>query len=201
MSNSESPDINRQAEEETKGSHHQSRGRGYRRPHKRVSGSESPLKMDELRELVELITSHGLTEFELEYERFRIRLRRDATSQQISHITPEPGVGKHELPTSVASEKLDRPVHSEKVQADKAQDLYVITSLIVGTLYRASSPTAEPFIEIGSRVNPNTIVCIIEAMKLMNEIQAEVSGEVIEVYVENGQAVEFGQPLFGVRLN
>ena len=75
----------------------------------------------------------------------------------------------------------------------------MISSPIVGTFYRAASPNADPFIKIGSQVEPDSIVCIIEAMKLMNEIQAETSGEVVKIYVENGQPVEYGQPLFGIR--
>ena len=75
----------------------------------------------------------------------------------------------------------------------------MITSPIVGTFYRSASPTAEPFVRVGSTVEPSTVVCIIEAMKLMNEIQAEVRGVVEKIFVENGQPVEYGQPLFGIR--
>ena len=75
----------------------------------------------------------------------------------------------------------------------------MIPSPIVGTFYRSASPNADPFVKIGSQVEPDTVVCIIEAMKLMNEIQAEATGEVAKIYVENGQPVEYGQPLFGIR--
>jgi acetyl-CoA carboxylase biotin carboxyl carrier protein len=77
--------------------------------------------------------------------------------------------------------------------------LHVITSPIVGTFYRASSPNDEPFVKVGSQVEPDSVVCIIEAMKLMNEIQAETTGTIAKIYVENGQPVEYGQPLFGVK--
>ena len=83
--------------------------------------------------------------------------------------------------------------------ASEDQDLHKITSPIVGTFYRAPAPTADSFVRIGSQVEPATVVCIIEAMKLMNEIQAETTGEVVKIYVENGQAVEYGQPLFGIK--
>jgi acetyl-CoA carboxylase biotin carboxyl carrier protein len=79
------------------------------------------------------------------------------------------------------------------------EDLHIITSPIVGTFYRSPSPNAESFVRLGSHVDPDTVVCIIEAMKLMNEIQAETSGEVAKIYVENGQPVEYGQPLFGIK--
>ncbi|MGH9904751.1 MAG: acetyl-CoA carboxylase biotin carboxyl carrier protein, partial [Pyrinomonadaceae bacterium] len=77
--------------------------------------------------------------------------------------------------------------------------LFMIPSPIVGTFYRSPSPNSDPFVKIGSHVEPDSVVCIIEAMKLMNEIQAETSGEVVKIYVENGQPVEYGQPLFGLR--
>ena len=83
--------------------------------------------------------------------------------------------------------------------AAQDQDLHIISSPIVGTFYRSPSPTADAFVKIGSNVEPETVVCIIEAMKLMNEIQAEASGEVVKIYVENGQPVEYGQPLFGIQ--
>ncbi|HEX8649680.1 MAG TPA: acetyl-CoA carboxylase biotin carboxyl carrier protein [Pyrinomonadaceae bacterium] len=79
------------------------------------------------------------------------------------------------------------------------EGLHIIPSPIVGTFYRSPSPTAEPFVRLGSQVNPDTVVCIIEAMKLMNEILAEMSGEVVKIYVENGQPVEYNQPLFGIK--
>lgn len=75
----------------------------------------------------------------------------------------------------------------------------MIPSPIVGTFYRSASPNADPFVKIGSSVDAETVVCIIEAMKLMNEIQAETDGEVVKIYVENGQPVEYGQPLFGIK--
>ena len=75
----------------------------------------------------------------------------------------------------------------------------MIPSPIVGTFYRSASPNVDPFVKIGSSVEPDSVVCIIEAMKLMNEIQAETSGEVVKIYVENGQPVEYGQPLFGIK--
>ena len=83
--------------------------------------------------------------------------------------------------------------------ASEDQDLQIIPSPIVGTFYRSPSPSADPFVKIGSHVEADSVVCIIEAMKLMNEIQAETSGEVVKIYVENGQPVEYGQPLFGIK--
>ena len=152
--------------------------------------------LDELRELIAVLQENGLNEFELEREGFRIHLRKgiDYQVEEPSAITtPTP------VPTTPAA-KAPAPGASARV-ADVAgdQDLHIIPSPIVGTFYRSPSPSAESFVKIGSRVGPETVVCIIEAMKLMNEIQAEASGEVVKIYVENGQPVEYGQPLFGIK--
>ncbi len=93
--------------------------------------------------------------------------------------------------------KTEAKVFHLKQSAD--EDLHKITSPIVGTFYSSPAPDKEPYVKEGSKVSADTIVCIVEAMKLMNEIQAEVSGEIVKVYVENGQPVEYGQPLFGIR--
>jgi acetyl-CoA carboxylase biotin carboxyl carrier protein len=114
-------------------------------------------------------------------------------------------MGANPIPYSVTQTPMpptSAPAHPGAESASAAsedQGLHIITSPIVGTFYRSPSPTADPFIKIGSNVEPVTVVCIIEAMKLMNEIQAETSGEVAKIYVENGQPVEYGQPLFGIR--
>ena len=91
------------------------------------------------------------------------------------------------------------PGAKAETEASEDQDLHLISSPIVGTFYRSPSPNAESFVKIGATVEADTVVCIIEAMKLMNEIQAETSGEVVKIYVENGQPVEYGQPLFGIK--
>src|SRR5205085_12304211 len=99
----------------------------------------------------------------------------------------------------VSASTAAHPGAQASTAASADQDLHLITSPIVGTFYRSPSPAAEPFVKIGSNVEPESVVCIIEAMKLMNEIQAEATGEVAKIYVENGQPVEYGQPLFGIK--
>ncbi|MER3426633.1 MAG: acetyl-CoA carboxylase, biotin carboxyl carrier protein [Pyrinomonas sp.] len=154
--------------------------------------------MGELRELVSLIAAHGFTEFELEQEGFRVRLRREANAAGGA----APPVAPLPAPSPPTSSTAPPPAEKqeEKGASDEAA-LHLITSPIVGTFYRAPSPTAEPYVKVGSHVEPETVVCIVEAMKLMNEIKAEVRGTVEKIYVENGQPVEYGQPLFGVRLD
>lgn len=186
-------------------------GRGRRRRNQQVR-PEIPVNLDELRELIQLIREHEFTEFELEREGFRVRFRRGAEAGP-----PEPGLGDARPQTttgSAAPAAGGSPGTESRVSAPAAPshpgaraqtaasedlDLHIIPSPIVGTFYRSPSPNADSFVKIGSRVEPDTVVCIIEAMKLMNEIQAETSGEVAKIYVENGQPVEYGQPLFGIK--
>jgi acetyl-CoA carboxylase biotin carboxyl carrier protein len=173
--------------------------------------SERELNLDELRELSELIDAHNFTEFEIEREGFRLRIsKHNMLAPPTAHAGAQPFVPPAITPlappatlpqTAGAPATTIEPSAqaTETMPAPAVAELHKITSPIVGTFYRAASPTTGPFVEVGSRVRPDTVVCIIEAMKLMNEILADVSGTVEEVYVENGQPVEFGQALFGVR--
>lgn len=182
------------------------------------SGSpEASLNMRELRELVELFTSNGLTDLEFENEDIRVRLSKNtappaaAQSSQVPHApstsatnsfaAPSPAErGGGQSPSSSGAPASGSQASEEAARSEEqGEELHVITSPIVGTFYRAASPTSEAFVRAGSHVETDTTVCIIEAMKLMNEIQAEVVGTVEKIYVENGQPVEFGQPLFGIK--
>jgi len=187
------------------------RERGRRRHRNQPRHLEASINMNELRELVDLITENGLTSFELEREGYRVKVGRGTfiedpgnqppvvpggTEKQIDAGAGAPMVSAAQnVPTSAPS----HPGAQAEEAASVDQDLHIITSPIIGTFYRSSKPTADSFVRIGSQVEPTTVVCIIEAMKLMNEIQAETTGEVVKIYVENAQAVEYGQPLFGIR--
>jgi acetyl-CoA carboxylase biotin carboxyl carrier protein len=154
---------------------------------------ERSFDMDELRELADLFDERGLTEFEFENENIRVRLSK-MTSMPVQVAPPvaaNPAIAQTPATTTSTDESPSA--------AAPASDLFKITSPIVGTFYRSPAPDKEPYVSEGSKVVPETVVCIVEAMKLMNEIQAETSGEVVEIYAENGQPVEFGQPLFGIR--
>ena len=180
-------------------------GRGRRRRRGSV-GAESSVNMDELRELIQLINENDFTEFELEREGFRVRFRRGAEISEAGadgiNRARELAASRNAPASDHSASSTPAPSHpgaKAQTEASEDQDLYIIPSPIVGTFYRAASPNADAFIKIGSRVEPDTVVCIIEAMKLMNEIQAETSGEVAKIYVENGQPVEYGQPLYGIK--
>lgn len=209
------------SEQQRGGSQNQGGRRGMRRRHggregqqqqqsSYTSRTEASINMDELRELFGLIASQGFTEFELEKEGFRVRLRRDLAppagplpagfaAPQI-HSTEFANLpAQHTQTGGPAAQPAQESPAEKKEEAAPEVELEAITSPIVGTFYRSPSPTAEPFVGEGSRVGPETVVCIVEAMKLMNEILAEKSGTIEKIYVENGQPVEFGQPLFGIR--
>ncbi len=176
-------------------------------PNRRARTASKPpasVNMEELRELITLLRDNGLAELELENEGFRVRLRSESAVGESSpaavpHPAPAPVPEAPAPAPAVAPSGPAHPGTQATTAAAQDQDLHIIQSPIVGTFYRSASPTAEPFVKIGSNVAPESVVCIIEAMKLMNEIQAETSGEVVKIYVENGQPVEYGQPLFGIQ--
>ncbi len=174
-----------------------------RRRRTRATGTDVSVNMNELRELVQLIRENEFTEFELEREGFHVRFRRGGESVPAGEATsPQTSAQNATTSSETRVSTTSAPAHpGSKAQATASEDqnLHIIPSPIVGTFYRAASPSAESFVKIGSTVQPDSVVCIIEAMKLMNEIQAETSGEVVKIYVENGQPVEYGQPLFGIK--
>jgi acetyl-CoA carboxylase biotin carboxyl carrier protein len=205
------PEVVPSAERPDRGLRDRERDRGRRRHRSQFRHLEASINMNELRELIGLITENGLTNFELEREGFRVKVGRGTLVEDQSALAPLlPGASEKQLAAAggspagspVQSIPTSAPPHPG-AQAEEAasedQDLHIITSPIVGTFYRSPSPTTESFVRIGSQVEHNSIVCIIEAMKLMNEIQAETTGEVVKIYVENAQAVEYGQPLFGIK--
>ena len=153
---------------------------------KQTQAVDPSFNMDELRELADLVIEHGFTDFEFENENLRVRLSK-TTSVQTAVAAAPPVNAATAATTETAAE----------VDADAG--LLKITSPIVGTFYRSPGPDKDPYVSEGSTVSPESTVCIVEAMKLMNEIQAEVSGTVVKIYVENGQPVEYGQPLFGIK--
>jgi acetyl-CoA carboxylase biotin carboxyl carrier protein len=155
-------------------------------PKRQKDTPDRSLNMEELRELANLVIEHGFTDFEFENANIRVRL---------SKITGVPMQLSPAAPASIPAPSETAP--AEAVDPDAG--LHKITSPIVGTFYRSPGPDKDPYVSEGSVISPESTVCIVEAMKLMNEIQAEVSGTVVKIYVENGQPVEYGQPLFGIK--
>ena len=133
-----------------------------------------------------------LTEFEFEEEGFKLRLSRQSnnpSSPIVQSIQPS-------SPPPTSNTEIATNANSAKETKVESKDQEIIKSPMVGTFYQAPSPDSPNFVEVGSKVGPDSVVCIIEAMKVMNEIQAEVKGTITEILVENGDSIEFGQPLF-----
>jgi acetyl-CoA carboxylase biotin carboxyl carrier protein len=161
------------------------------------------MNLDELKRILEIVREHELIEFELEQEGVKLRLKKqglavsgavpasqaatpNGSAGQVSHLAPPPG------PVVVP---LANPAASDEAEVEFA----VVKSPIVGTFYRAPEPGAPPFAEVGAVVKKGQVLCIIEAMKMMNNIDSEYSGTVVKVYAENGQPVQFGERLFAIR--
>jgi len=150
------------------------------------------MNMKELKEIIDLVSSKEEIE-ELELEKSGVRLRIKRSSNHAPTRIPAPTAsGTAALTAVTPSAALPTAVQNE-------EDLFYITSPIVGTFFQAPSPTSEPFVSVGAFVEKGTVVCIIEAMKLMNEIESDVAGEIISILVENGQPVEYGEKLFAIR--
>jgi len=154
------------------------------------------MDLKEIKQILKLMDTHGLTEFTLEKEDEKLVLRRDLVGpapQQIIHA-PVP-VAAAPVAAAPAAAAPAEPVAAPAEESN----FITIESPMVGTFYAAASPDSEPYIQVGQSVGPETTVCIVEAMKIMNEIKAEVSGTIEQVCVQNGQPIEFGQALFKVR--
>jgi acetyl-CoA carboxylase biotin carboxyl carrier protein len=157
---------------------------------------ESP-EIGQIEQLLQFMSEHNLEEFEYARGDLRIRLRKPSTNVLVAAAPPPAEII---VPSAVApapSEAAGGAGGAVNVRA--SEDLHLVKSPIVGTFYDAPSPGAESFVKIGSHVDVGQTLCIVEAMKLMNEIESEVSGEVLRIFAENGQPVEYGQPLFGIR--
>jgi acetyl-CoA carboxylase biotin carboxyl carrier protein len=162
--------------------------------------------LQEIKDLIEFATEKQFDEIELERGDFRLRLRkgRPMTAVELPQpvLLPAAPAAAH-MPPSVtpAVAPTTTPIAVAESPALPADDgLHIITSPIVGTFYRSSSPTTDPFIKVGDAIESGQTLCIVEAMKLMNEIQSDISGTVAKILVENAQPVEYGQPLFGIKL-
>ena len=147
------------------------------------------MDLRKLKKLIELVEESGISELEITEGEEKVRINRGATTNQpqINQFTTHPEFHQT-LPASVETPSAD----NKKIEGT------IINSPMVGTFYTSSKPGAEPFVKVGSKVKTGDILCIIEAMKLLNEIQSDYDGEIVEVLVENAEPVEFGQPLFRI---
>jgi acetyl-CoA carboxylase biotin carboxyl carrier protein len=157
------------------------------------------MDFDDIERILELVRQHELVEFELERDGWKLRLRKAGASFQV--YPPQ----LHSAPIPVASPVTNSAAAAPNVTAappaaDETElELAVVKSPIVGTFYRSAEPGAPVFVEVGQRVKKDQVLCIIEAMKLMNEITSEYDGEIVSIYVENGKPVQYGERLFAIK--
>jgi len=156
----------------------------------------SKIDYDELNKLINLLEEKNLTQFELEVEGFKIKLSRNVPGAVNAQAGYVPAVSTVIPATTPGSP--DQTVATPAAVEDNS--IHYITSPMVGTFYRAPSPTSPPFVDVGDTVKKGQTLCIIEAMKLMNEIESDVSGVVVDILVENGKPVEYGQRLFAIKV-
>jgi len=149
------------------------------------------MELDEIKTIVELMAKHNLSEFKVEADNMHLCLKRDIISN--TQVIAQPQVS---MPASAVMPMMAAPTDDAQKAEVPTVDKVTIDSPIVGTFYRASSPDAESFVKIGDKIETDTVVCVIEAMKVLNEIKAEKSGIIKEILVENAQSVEYGCPLF-----
>jgi acetyl-CoA carboxylase biotin carboxyl carrier protein len=163
------------------------------------------MNQKELKELIEFLIEKDISEFELERGDVKVRIKRGADAQQIPVITPVAAVPA--MPTMTAAAPVP-PVSATPAPAapeipatpaEAEEELHLVKSPIVGTFYESPAPGAPPFIKPGDNVQAGQVLCIIEAMKLMNEIESDMTGEIVKVLAANGKPVEYGQPLFSIR--
>ena len=160
------------------------------------------MDLDDIRRILDLVKEHDLSELELEVDSLKIKVRKSGGAHVIHApaLAPYPPLPSVALAGAAAAPRAVEPrADASAVAADA--DLAIVTSPIVGTFYRASEPGAPPFVEKGARVKKGQVLCIIEAMKLMNEIECDHDGEVVAVYAENSQPVQYGERLFAVRVS
>jgi acetyl-CoA carboxylase biotin carboxyl carrier protein len=159
--------------------------------------------LEDIQDLLDLLSAKEITEFEMEQQGVKIRVRRgnshSGSPNPANEYLPSGVVISSPAPTVVPASPVPAPAPAAPEPAvESTEGLFIMKSPIVGTFYSAPAPNAPPFVKVGDSVQVGQVLCIIEAMKLMNELEAEVAGQVVRVYVENGQPVEYGQSLFAI---
>jgi acetyl-CoA carboxylase biotin carboxyl carrier protein len=156
------------------------------------------MELEDIERILDLVRQHELSEFELERDGLKLRVRKTMATLAAPVAAPAPGPA----PAASPMANLAAPATATPLPADEdSLELVVVKSPIVGTFYRQAEPGAPPFVDVGQRVKKDQVLCIIEAMKLMNEITSEYDGEVVSAYVENGKPVQYGERLFAIRLS
>jgi acetyl-CoA carboxylase biotin carboxyl carrier protein len=158
------------------------------------------MNLDDIKQILDLVREHDLAEFELEQDGLKVRVRKASAQQQVVMVPSSPAVAAAVAPAGPVAAGGPALASAGDETGPEGVALAVVKSPIVGTLYIAPDPDAKPFVEVGDQVRKGQVLCIIEAMKLMNEIECDCDGELAAIYVENGQPVQFGDRLFAVKV-
>ena len=156
------------------------------------------MNLDDIRQILDLVREHELAEFEIERDGLKVRIRK--AGREVTFVAPAAPVHVPAAAAPVAAAPAAGAAPAGAPEPIDSVDLAIIKSPIVGTFYRAPEPGAPNFVEVGTQVRKGQVLCIIEAMKLMNEIECDSDGEISAVYVENGRPVQFGERLFAVKV-
>ena len=175
-----------------------------KKPSRKGEGLGRSWNLQEIRDLIDVLIERNVQEFEMEKAGQKVRIKRGSGSMDLHGFSTPPLTSPNlNWPATAPAPPAPSPgaASTEPEPGETSEGLHLIKSPIVGTFYSAPSPTAPPFVKEGDVIQVGQAVCIIEAMKLMNEIESEVAGEVVRIYVENGQPVEYGQSLFAINVS
>jgi acetyl-CoA carboxylase biotin carboxyl carrier protein len=158
------------------------------------------LKHSEILELIDKVADRGIASVEIEHAGTKVKIEGKSSKPQVFHVSEMKSESSSPAPVAAAPTAAEVKAAEQKAEAESEAGLHIITSPIVGTFYRSPSPESGTFVNVGDRITKGKVLCIIEAMKLMNEIESDVEGVITKIYPSNGQPVEYGEKLFAVKV-
>jgi acetyl-CoA carboxylase biotin carboxyl carrier protein len=158
------------------------------------------LKHSEILELIDKVADRGIASVEIEHAGTKVKIEGKSSQPQVFHVSEMKSERPSPAPVAAAPTAAEVKAAEQKAEAESEAGLHIITSPIVGTFYRSPSPESGTFVNVGDRITKGKVLCIIEAMKLMNEIESDVEGVIARIYPSNGQPVEYGEKLFAVKV-
>jgi acetyl-CoA carboxylase biotin carboxyl carrier protein len=156
------------------------------------------INMNEIKEIMKTLDEYSIKKFKYEYEGLKVEIEKETNYPNLSEKV-EGEQAYHKITSKPSSAKEEETKHVETTLEQREKEVHKVLSPMVGTFYSSSNPDADPFVQVGTKVNGDQVICVLEAMKLFNEIQAEVCGEIVDILVEDGQIVEYGQPLMVIK--
>ena len=158
------------------------------------------MKHSEILELIDKVADRGIASVEIESAGTKVKIEGKSSQPQVIHVAEMKSESPSPAPVAPPPTAAEVKAAEKKAEEESETGLHIITSPIVGTFYRAASPESQPFVNVGDRITKGKVLCIIEAMKLMNEIESDVDGVITKIYPSNGQPVEYGEKLFAVKV-